>query len=306
MKRVFCLIGWAITFIITAGLVVFIYSRAGWQLTSFGLFFIVPVGSIIVGAGISTGYGFIAGKLNKKLTGIDWILVLFLTLLAVYLMYFTFYSMTSVDNNGKIIYSFTEGNHISGYTIEGSEQPMNFINFMKNDIGSRQITFYTRYTGSKALTLPRSTTVGWIDFIIELIGYLLGATVITFVFTGDYCDKCGVYHQCGDSTEIDVKEADRLVARIEESRKRGIKIDEVFKGITSKPGTVNIRFEKIGCPKCGDGIFITKFNAKDNKGDRKELNDLEIKLKMRGGVITGGEYRAVEIIKSIKEEMGEE
>jgi len=300
MKRLLCLIGWTISFLLTAGLVVFIYSRAGWQLTSFGIFFIVPLGSMIVGGGMAAGYGFIARKLNKKFTGLDWILILSLTLLAVYLMYFAFYSMTSVDNSGKIIYSFTEGNHISEYAFEGSDRPINFLNFMKNDIGSRQMTFYTRYTGSKALTLPRSTVAGWIDFIIELLGYLIGAAAGAGVFISDFCDKCGLYQRYEEYAEIDVKEADRLVARIEEARKKGLKIDEVFKGITSKPGNINIKFDKFSCPKCGDGMFITRFNAKDNKGDIKDLNDLEIKLKMREGVIGGGEYRAVEIVEELK------
>jgi len=157
---------------IAAALVVVIHSFTSFDLSSFSLFFVVPVGAMVTGTLGCLGYYFGVLKQNVKQTKvIRWtgiVIALICFVVVQYGFFYTAYLDENMDLNFKM-----QGEHVSLYAIGDSDEPINFFTFTQEMVNSRVISFSRR--GREILEVEGNKVVNWIFYVVDLIGALLGA-----------------------------------------------------------------------------------------------------------------------------------
>lgn len=178
--------------VIDVVLVVAIHSFTSFDLSSFSLFFIVPVGAILIGALASLGYYFGVLKANIKVSKTIQIIGLIITFVGFVAIQYGFYHTAYIDYNDNLNFKM-EGEHISNYVIGETEEPVNFISFTKLSVNTRVISFTNR--GSKGFEVEGNKVVNWIFYIIDFVGMLAGSFFTRVFVIGDkkYCDNCRRY-----------------------------------------------------------------------------------------------------------------
>ena len=177
---------------IAAALVVAIHSFTSFDLSSFSLFFVVPVGAMVSGGLGTLGYYIGVLKTNVKITkAIKWtgiVMALICFILVQYGFYYTAYLDESMDLNFKM-----QGEHISLYAIGDSDEPINFFTFTQEMVNSRVISFSRR--GRALFELEGDKVVNWIFSLIDFLGFLVGAFFARLMVIGSkqYCKHSQLY-----------------------------------------------------------------------------------------------------------------
>lgn len=171
--------------------VVALHSWTSFDLSAFSLFFVVPIGAIVIGGLACLGYYIGILKSNMKVTKAIQILSIVITILCFVLIQYGFYYTAYLDENMDLNYKM-QGEHVSNYVIGDSEDPVNFFSFTKLIVNSRVISFSNK--GRQLLEVSGNKVVNWIFYAVGFLGMLAGAFLAQAVIIDKkYCDKCKKY-----------------------------------------------------------------------------------------------------------------
>ncbi|WP_099190456.1 hypothetical protein [Tepidibacter mesophilus] len=170
---------WIISSIIAIVANYLILSLGNQDFISLTTFFIIPIGGFGVGALSSCGRYFADVKFSCKKAknkAVHIILSSLIIVIGFVGVHYLVYTSTYLDSNMDINYSFN-GEHISNYTFDGSEEPINFVTYMEDSISNSSRTM-RRKGSSERIDLGSNATWNWICFISSFMGYMLGAFTV--------------------------------------------------------------------------------------------------------------------------------
>ena len=299
MKRILALLAGLISTLAASAIVVLVGVFTDFEFQSLGLFFIVPAGSIFIAVAAVSGYAFVIKMMNQKKSSIDYVVAAALGFLAAFFIYFLFYKVSYIENE-KIIYSLSSAGKIPIETLQLEDgSPLTFLHYMRVSISSRTITFFY-HSGSQGLKIPPNPIVGWIDFIIELCGYLVGSlSGLPLIVNTKFCENCRIYYKKKKWLEADIENLE-TVKQLDEALKNRSNLQEVLTQITKSSGPINMVFEGESCEKCGDGIFRINFNKKKSNGERTDLDDFKQELKMKNNIPDQTDFSLEKVLKEVR------
>lgn len=196
--------------LLAAVLVVAINSLTSFDLSSFSLFFIVPVGAMVTGSLACLGYYLGVLKTNVQITKtIKWVGIV-MALICFIVVQYGFYSTAYLDENMDLNFKM-QGDHVSLYVIGDSEEPINFFTFTQEMVNSRVISFSNR--GRQVFEVEGNKVVNWIFYLVDFLGVLLGAYFARTLVIGNkkYCDNCRRYMKQKDLMKFSVQDAERVI-----------------------------------------------------------------------------------------------
>ncbi len=272
-----------INFIIGLALILFGKIMFGFEVTSFSLFFVVPVGSLVAGAIMCGGLSRGLFKKNIKSSGSLQLINVLMAMVFFVLIQFAYYQVTYLDDDMNINYKF-QGEQVGNFVFEDDE-PVNFINFTVDKIDSQVITFSrrTRAIGS----VDGNTTVNWIFFAIDFIGYVIGGVFgYNMTFTDAvYCETCKKYMKKDEIFSIleNIPEKENKLKALSESEAADeleifIKENPIQKPKNKEPFYYKGTFYR--CESCADGFILLEYHALNSKGKYDSDTDKDVKIKL--------------------------
>jgi hypothetical protein len=304
IKRSIALLASVIVACILPIIIIYLAKSTDFEFQTFGVMFIIPIGSILIGFAVGATYSLALKVQNLKIKKYDYIVLAFLALFTASNLYYSLYSHTYITDKDKIVYSYSadDGQSISQYNLKDSDEPINFQNYMLLNIENRKISFfYKNLPATPLFTTPEDRTVGWINFIIEFLGYFVGALFsIRAIITVPFCEKCNVYYKSHVHLTRSTDDADDVIVDLEKEIKSGKNLTVFFKSKKSTRGKINMEFESVSCPGCSNGLFIAKVTVKNKDGKYKTINNLTQYLVTKNDQVIEGNYQGIELLNELK------
>lgn len=284
MNKVFSLIG----FLATIVLVVLFNHITGFEIHSFSLFFIIPVGGLLVGAGASAGFFYGQIKYHKPIRKNQYLIGALLGFIAFFGVYYVSYLTTYVAPDNEINYSF-EGDHISNFEIDGER--ITFSKYLEiNNQAESQFYFRGRPIGEGIET---GGIVNSISFYLQLLASILAGAGVGLVMVGDkkYCDKCKRYTEQEELFRFNVDQYEKVIAELAKSIDDSASLRKIIEKESLKEEKVVafIKVELQYCPNCYDSCLIIKIMKLNSKSEFEELREfrqfLTIKEKVAKSLI---------------------
>ena len=256
----------------------------GIYVHTMSFFFILPVGAILVGMGC--GVGLFVGLLywGKRPNLIHYVGSTILSIIGFVGIYYALYSTSYVTADLKINHTF-EGKHISSYSYSDEEGPITFKVLLLNEIRSRKSSFFIgmRRRGGGRIPIPigsaeLGSTVNWINFGLEGLGFLIGGLLIGPLILGDrrYCESCEHYMKDRSLLSLHLEENQKVVRSINESLSSGTRLREILKPQDLMPPTfeeAHFRIDVSHCPSCYEGFLLVRFMRKTSDGFEESIED---------------------------------
>lgn len=277
-----------LTFIIGVAIPVAITYFTGFEVIHFSLFFVVPVGALIVG--YISGFGFFKGlvKSNTQITGKHYLIGFIISLLCVFSIEYLIYEMTCIDENTmELYYSFDGGSdHISNYDVP-DYGIMTFANYKKFMIETTPISFSHRTREIGEIANP---IVGWVFAIIDSLGITVG-----YLYNGlsqgsrAYCKNCRKYKDESDFTMIPIERGEDFFKLLEDASKSEIAFTELISryDVTEVDPKKDEHFKGIVvyCDDCRDASIKFELYKKDSDGDVSVSIDFDLELPVEYTVV---------------------
>jgi hypothetical protein len=186
----------------------------GFQIMSFSLFFIIPVGALAIG--YLCGYGYFKGlvKSNTYILRKHFLIGIILSFVCIIGIKYATYSLTCLDpETYDIVYSL-DGDHVSNYEVDGYGQ-MNFLNYTIFMIETTPISFSYKAQSIGEVSNPIAS---WIFALIDFLGVSLGAMVAgSNQKDNPYCHRCQLYKKKKDIIKVPKAEGTRFFEELENS-----------------------------------------------------------------------------------------
>ncbi|MEJ8553237.1 hypothetical protein [Tepidibacter sp. Z1-5] len=170
---------WIISSVIAAVANYLVLSFGNIDAISTTTFFIIPLGGFGVGMLSSCGCYFADIKFSFKKSKNKFVHIILSSLIIVLGfvgVHYLVYTSTYLDSNMNVNYSFN-GEHISNYTFDGSDEPINFVTYMVDSISNSSRTMRLKGS-SERIDLGSNATWNWICFILSFIGYIFGVFTV--------------------------------------------------------------------------------------------------------------------------------
>lgn len=258
----------------------------GFEIHSLSIFFIIPVGGFLLGAGGSGGF-FLGRKLtNTKTLKRDFIVAIILGFLTFFCVNFVSYVNTYISIDSKdeieILYQFTQPEeYVSISQLMSFKDYMNMI----NSSSTHQFRYRAAKVGDGIEAGKMATTF---LFYVQLLGVLIGSLAMTLgLATEEYCDRCKKYYKNKILKNFDIENIDEDFDNINKNIKNGISLKKVIQEIKNTEGKVKKygQMELSYCPVCHDGYLLIKFYILDSSGDFNEISNSQQILKLNQGVV---------------------
>ncbi len=258
----------AISLILSVLLAVAIHSFTSFDIMSFSIFYVIPLGSIIIGTIACLGYYWGLFITNKKINFSLLIIGLLIPIIAYIGVQYGYYTTAYLDENMSLNYKM-EGEHISNYAIGDSDEPLDFISFTKLMVDSRVISFYNR---KRAIgDVEGNAILNWTFFIIDGLGAIFGSIVALGLVKRNtkYCDDCKRYMKNKSILKFLATDLDRTIRFQDIDNLSPDKIKELF--LPMEVGK-NEHYEIIvhWCEMCDKGYLEMKYMEKNSKGEMTE------------------------------------
>ena len=272
MKRIIALLAGLITTGVVTALAVWIAITTDFSLQSFLIIFIVPIGSILLGAIGGVGYALTLKLLNQKAQKFDYIINILFGLAVGFFIYFALFSITYITSQGDVFYSIRPLPSATpiAYLPLDDGTVFDFPRYMFEDITHRQISFSSR--GGKTIDIPENATVGWIHFILETLGYIFGGLCIMLVFINTkYCDRCKKYFAHGDreiKISFDKTEDIEKISSVLHNRSS---LQDLFKILINSEGKRMLGLSIDSCKQCGDGVLKLSIHEMNSEGKPDQI-----------------------------------
>lgn len=255
-------------------LAVGIHSSLSFDIMSLSIFFIVPMGSIIIGGIASLGYYWGLFVTNKKIDSWYLLVGLMIPIIAYGATQYGYYATAYMDDNMTLNYKM-EGEHISNFSIGDSDEPINFFSYTKLMVESQVITFTSR---RHTLGVVEGNPVAnWIFFIIDGLGSVFGSFMAfgLVVRNSKYCDECKRYMKQKSLFKFAATDLDRTI--------RFQDIDnlspEKIKQLLPTTAVYDEEYYEVivhWCETCVNGYLEMQYMEKNSKGNMIE-NDKKSK-----------------------------
>jgi len=179
---------------ITIFIVIATVAFTGYYIHSFSLFFLIPFGALAAGALCSSGLFWGIRLTRRKAVTLHSFLALCLGALGLIGIYYGLYATAYVSSDMRINHLF-EGEHISNFVYKDTEEQVTFKSYFIDGIRSRSTTFIIGIGQSrKMIPIPLGSVglpsvLNWIDFIIEVLGFILGSFFVRIFIADTYRDS---------------------------------------------------------------------------------------------------------------------
>lgn len=259
----------------------------------FSVFFIIPIGAIIIG--FISAKGYFSGKIKtntlvtKKHILIGILIAIFCAISSKYIIY----TLTCLDETTYEYYYSLDGDHISNYSSDEYES-FDFVNFTKYSIENTPISFSRR---SRTIGTFTNSTFGWIYEVICFLGIIFGAYWTgSIALEKPYCNNCNLYKKSLKGFEIPFDKGPEFFEAFKSS------INTVDLGTTSKSiinqYKSNCKKSKsphylgtfIYCESCKSTILKFTLQELNSKGRFEENDDFEFNCNIDYNIIN--EYTA--------------
>jgi hypothetical protein len=248
----------AISFVGTILVVVLFNNISGYEIHSFNLWFIIPIGALLVGAGATAGMFYGHLRYNRVVSGRTYLIGLVMGVVALYGVYYVSYLTTYITPDNEINYSFN-GDHISTYEIDGEQ--ITFGKYLEITRQSSSHQFFFRGV-PRGESYETGEGVNTFYFWLQLIGAALGGIGGGLVMLGDkkYCQKCKKYKKEKELFKFDVDEYEAVVGKLGEAITDIPKLNKLSKETKLKDEKVNAYAEVDleYCPTCFDSYLLIK------------------------------------------------
>ena len=254
-----------VTALLTAVTNIFIDRTFSINVFSFWLWFVIPVGAVLVGVAGASG-GFLACKYFKIIpSGSDATALVVVAALTMFMIYYLDFITLTLDSGAKVseIVSFSEY--------------MKIIATQTHMIHGRSLRHDTGALGG----------LGYGLLALEFVGVLMGgAAVLGTIKDGEICPECNVFLQnIGVKVNLQptIMEAMSIHKRITSGD-----VDDYIYALEDKAdcdsGDVMIKFTLMRCKKCGYECVTEKFSILDKKSNGfVEYKDLNGKTSLAKG-----------------------
>ncbi len=280
----------AASFIGTILIVVLFNNISGYELHSFNLWFIIPVGALLVGAASTAGMFYGHLRYNRPVTGKHYLLGLVLGVVALYGVYYVSYLTTYITPDNEINYSFN-GEHISNYEIDGEQ--ITFGKYLEITRQSSEHQFFFRGV-PRGEGYETGEGVNTFYFWLQIIGAALGGIGGGLAMLGDkkYCQNCKKYKKEKELFKFDVDEYETVLGKLAEAISDVEKLKKLIKETKLKDEKVNAyaAVELEYCPTCFDSFLLVKVMKLNSDSAFEEVQKfrqtVEIKSEIADAVIS--------------------
>jgi hypothetical protein len=230
---------------VTVGLLVGLEAALDFDLFSFMLWFVVPVGAFATGLLVGFGYYLGAVKLHAKPTAaVTWAMIALGALAQVVLYYAHYWRATALD--GGPVRSYVDFVHFTAWSLS-----------------------HAHYGIAVYGTTHGSVEVGWWGFgiaAIQFFALVFGSWAVALVLAEKpYCDDCGRY--AADITKKVVRFSGDMTT-VDALRKLPALSDEYFDAVRALTGEgAALELELLRCPDCRKEALVERpmFPDKDGK-----------------------------------------
>lgn len=250
----------------------------GFEVMRFSIFFIVPIGALIIG--YICGYGYFKGlsKSNTFVSRRHFIIGLILSLICILGIKYATYMVTCVDPyTSEIVYTL-DGAHVSNYVMEGYGE-LDFLTYNQYMIETTPISFINKGHSLGEVSNP---IVGWIFAIIDYLGVAVGCLFYGFVLRDQpYCHKCMLYKKEKEFFKLSKINGSEFFKKIEGSLSN-IDMDESFNSLINEfkldDSIENEEYylcKIIYCEECKESLLsfsLYEFNSKKKLSENTEFN----------------------------------
>jgi len=276
MTKIFTTIGLVLTVII----IVLFNHLTGFELHSFTLLFIIPVGGLLVGAMSSAGmfYGYL--RYNKPVNKNHYLLGALLGAVAFFGIYYVSYLTTYVGPDNEINYSF-KGDPISYYEIDGEQ--ITFSKYLQlTKQAKSHFYFRGRPVGEDVNTGEGTNTF---FFYLQLLSAVLAGVCVGLVIVGDkrYCENCKKYTKEKELFKFDIDQYEDSVRDLADAVDDTKALQEIIKTTHLKEEKVNA-FAQVDleyCPNCHDSRLLVKVFKLDSNNGFEEVAKFKQIIKIK-------------------------
>jgi ribosomal protein L40E len=274
MIKTFSIIG----FVGTIFAFVLVNNITGYELQSFHLWFIIPIGALFVGAGAVSGIYYGHLKSNKPLGKKEYLIGTILGLLALQGIFYVSYLTTYVTPDNEIN-SWFNGDHISTYEIDGEQITFSKWMELSQSSGESQVFFRGRPVGEGVET---GETVNKFNFYLNFLGAAVGG-FFTLLALGSkrFCKKCKKYIKDRELFKFGIDEHDEIAQKLNASVSNPKELFSLI-GRKFEIGKANAycQVDLEYCPTCFDSDLAVKVMKQDSQGNFEEVQKLRQTLKL--------------------------
>ncbi|MDQ0087870.1 hypothetical protein J2T12_001276 [Paenibacillus anaericanus] len=254
-------------------------SLFNFKVHSLTILFIIPAGSLALGGLAAFGYYHRVMKMGKKLVKTHYLFGVILALITMVGIEYGEYMITYVSADNVVNHRL-QGEHISNYSLNDSNEPLTFKNYYSNKLDNSSVSISSRSNVNGGLTFETGRTMSTFNLVVQGLGFILGSLFGGSLLSDskNHCQSCQrAYLKEHELFEIDEVDYDSIMVDLNKS----IHDDNVYrfsdriqqqKQIDNEL-CENIRYNfKIGqCPKCQEGYLIIRHNKIKDDGTYEEV-----------------------------------
>lgn len=258
-------------------------SFTGTYLNQMFFFVLIPAGPAVLGYYASKGVLFGVEKGNdmpdKKIYFYTIVVALTCFIGIYFVSYLTAFVSSDMTINHKLI-----GSHISNFVLKDTNEKINFFNFMKMLMKSKNVSMFLFGNGASGglpiNNIQYSSAFNWLRFIIEGLTFVFSSLFGIRVLKGiPHCLECSKILKRKDINIYNIEEDISL----EEFHNEFINsnIDDIINKRIKRPIIGNRSFKILNisyCPKCFKGYLQIRsfspeyFICKENKIKKEEID----------------------------------
>lgn len=252
-----------------------------FELLHFSMFFIIPVGAIVIG--YICGYGYYKGLFlsNKYISKIQIVIGVILSVICMFGIEYVCYQFIRIDPvTNEMIYGFT-GDHISNYYLDDFGQ-LTFFNYIRFKIENTPISFSYK---ARSIGTVSNPIICWIFNIIDYLGVTLGVIFAAlYQKRHEYCHTCKLYKKKKQLFEIPLSEGAEYIQKLEEAKLSNDSSEKISSLLNSYHGDNGLKkqehydCEMIYCSSCRTAkLCFTRYMLNSKKQIEKD-NSYEYSL----------------------------
>jgi len=276
---VFGLIGIVLSVAIALGLL----SLGDFELYSFSLWFVFPIGGIVLGIISTSVYFWRIVKKGFKPSKHHYIIAAAMAMLTFFIIQFGEYRMTYVDEGKEINHQFN-GDHISNY-MDQDDNAFTFTYYVAYKLNNSNSSLM--YRGMEISEIDSSAGYNLFSWILDLAGFLLGglSSGLLLISGKTHCTACKrAYvkeHRLGElSLEKVIETQSGLVHTIESNNFPAfiemINREDIFSNNEAEVHEETYVIKIGACPNCQHGYVIMRYYSKNSEGEYDENESKKI------------------------------
>jgi len=251
-----------ITSLLTALANILISKWTTINIFSFSFLFIVPAGAFLIGASGASGGLFACKYFNIKPNKLDFIFLVVVGALTMFLIYYLDYITYVLDDGTKVA------------------DVVNFRDFLDVVVTKAHMRF-----GRGGHDVGEVGNFGYVTLVLQFLGVLVsGAAVFLIVLSEPVCNTCNVYYKkiaSRATSEMSVEQADDVNNKIHAGNLESYveALQSKYIDATKDTAKVVVEFKLMRCPKCKDE-FIQETFSSTNSELNKSLTSFNGKTKV--------------------------